>query len=360
MPSHADGPPVYHLAFDVHADVCAWCAQERTGAVVGEGLVPTAARPLQAVAARLRGEVHVVFEEGPLSTWLVEVFTPHVDSVVSCDPRRNHAFSSGQKSDRSDARWLCDLSRAGLVSPVYKGCEAVADLRELVALHTVTVQEVTRTKNRIKAIFRSRGIATPGARVFDPTERASWLAQLPGAGRRHRAAVLLATLDHLDDHARGAWQAMVLEARRHDAFALLQTVPGIGPVRAARLIAWLVSPHRFRSRRQLWAYAGLAVVHRTSGEWTVRDGELVRARAPRPVGLNRNHHPGLKHLFKGAGVEAVHTGGWAPIAQYHLARGLAPNLVRITIARRIAAICLSIWKRGVPYNPDLALRPTAD
>ncbi len=40
---------------------------------------------------------------------------------------------------------------------------------------------------------------------------------------------------------------------------LLRQIPSIGPIQATLLVAWLQTPQRFRSKRQLWAYSGFAV-----------------------------------------------------------------------------------------------------
>jgi hypothetical protein len=42
------------------------------------------------------------------------------------------------------------------------------------------------------------------------------------------------------------------ESRKHKGRKLLCGIPCIGPIRAARLIALTQTPHRFRSKRQLW------------------------------------------------------------------------------------------------------------
>jgi hypothetical protein len=36
-----------------------------------------------------------------------------------------------------------------------------------------------------------------------------------------------------------------------------------------------------------------------------------------------------------------------------LARGVRAELARLTIARKLAAMSLSIWKKGVPFNPAI-------
>jgi len=49
------------------------------------------------------------------------------------------------------------------------------------------------------------------------------------------------------------------ESRKHKAWKLLRQIPGIGPIRAAVLIAVIQTPHRFRTKRQLWTYSGLGL-----------------------------------------------------------------------------------------------------
>jgi Transposase IS116/IS110/IS902 family len=47
---------------------------------------------------------------------------------------------------------------------------------------------------------------------------------------------------------------VLAESRKHKAAKLLRQIPCIGPIRAARLLALMQTPHRFRSKRQLWTY----------------------------------------------------------------------------------------------------------
>ena len=52
---------------------------------------------------------------------------------------------------------------------------------------------------------------------------------------------------------------VLAESRKHKASKLLRQIPYIGPIRAARLIAFMQTPHRFRCKRQLWTYSGLGI-----------------------------------------------------------------------------------------------------
>jgi transposase len=84
---------------------------------------------------------------------------------------------------------------------------------------------------------------------------------------------------------------LLLESRKHAAVKLLRQIPSIGPIRAALLVALLQTPHRFRTKRQLWAYSGFAVEVHDSGEYRSVRGKLQRNRERITVrGLNDNHN----------------------------------------------------------------------
>jgi transposase len=206
---------------------------------------------------------------------------------------------------------------------------------------------------RLKALFRARGIRAPGQRVYQPAGRAPWLAQLPEDGARFRAEVLGAELDVLRALRPKAKAAMVAEARRDPAWELLQTIPFFGPVRVALLLATMLTPWRFRTKRNLWAYAGLAVVSRSSADYQLVAGRPVRRRrAPLTRGLNPNHNRVLKDVFKGAATAATARPG--PLQDFYagmVARGMREELARVTLARKLAAIALRLWKKGERYDP---------
>src|SRR5262249_37921906 len=96
-------------------------------------------------------------------------------------------------------------------------------------------------------------------------------------------------LDHLRPLRKQAKIAMVAEGRKHRAFGLLRTIPQLGPVRCAMLVATVDTPYRFRTKHQLWAYSGLAIVTYMSSEYEIKAGRVVRSRKPLATrGLNRN------------------------------------------------------------------------
>src|SRR5262249_36123937 len=76
-------------------------------------------------------------------------------------------------------------------------------------------------------------------------------------GVRRRAEFFYQQLDALRALRQGVRRDLLAESRKHDATKLLRQIPSIGPIRAALLIALMQTPHRFRTKRQLWTYRGL-------------------------------------------------------------------------------------------------------
>jgi transposase len=146
--------------------------------------------------------------------------------------------------------------------------------------------------------------------------------------------------------------AMLAESRKHQAVALLRTIPQMGPIRSALIVAILDTPHRFRTRRQLWSYSGLAVVTHMSSEYEIKDHRVVRTRKPIATrGLNRNCNRVLKDVFIGA---ATGGGQREPYRQYLEGlqnRGMRKEMARLTLARKISSIALTIWKKGEAFDP---------
>jgi transposase len=290
---------------------------------------------------------------GTSAAWLHDLVKPHVSRVVVCDPRKNALLKDGSKSDRIDARKLAELLRTNQLKPVYHAERGVRTLKELGRSYLTITKDVTRVMNRIKALYRSWAIPCAGATVYAPRHRAEWLAKIVEPGVRTRAERLYQQLDLLQPVRLEARRELLLESHKHPAVKLLRQIPSIGPIRAALLVASLQTPHRFRTKRQLWAYSGFAVEIHDSGEYRYVRGKLCRNRDRITVrGLSDNHNHDLKNVFKGAALAASSRPG--PFYDFYDAlvqRGIRPSMARLTLARKIAAISLTIWKKGVPFDP---------
>jgi transposase len=339
-----------YVGMDVHQASTVASVRDDSGRLIARSILPTHGPSLTDFFSGMRGALHVAFEEGTQSQWLHDLLVP-IATLVVCDGRR--VRREGNKGDRVDADRLSELLRLGGLHSVYHGSTHLADLKELTRIYRSLVEDSTRVMLRIKALFRARAIPTPGSAVYKAEGRQEWVAALSDHGAQFRAEMLLSELDVLRDLRPKAKTRMIAEARRDPAWRVLRSIPFFGPVRVALLLATIGNPWRFRTKRQLWAYSGLAVVTWSTADHMFVAGQPVRRpRAPLTRGLNRNHNPVLKDVFKGAATAAESRPG--PLKDFRdglIARGLREELARVTLARKLAAITLRLWKTGELYDP---------
>jgi transposase len=141
-------------------------------------------------------------------------------------------------------------------------------------------------------------------------------------------------------------------ARRSAACRLIDSVPAFGPIRSAIVVAKVGTPFRFRTKRQLWKYSGLAVVTHSSSDYVVGPRGLERRQRQATRGLNRHYCRALKATFKSAAVDASRRGVLRHEYERRLAGGQRPEMATLTMARKLAATCLAVWKSGEPFDPD--------
>jgi transposase len=224
---------------------------------------------------------------------------------------------------------------------------------------TIT-RDLTRVMVRIKARYRSWAIPCAGQQVYAARHRAAWLEKIAETGVRRRAEFYYQQFDALLLLHQQLRRELLVESRKHQATQLLRQIPSIGPIRAALLLALIQTPHRVRTKRQLWSYSGLALETRNSAEYSMVHGQLRRSKKILAIrGLNKNHNHDLKNIFKGAAIRAAAVTG--PFQEFYaslIAKGIKPPMARLTLARKIAAITLLVWKKGVRFDAD-QLKPQA-
>lgn len=342
---------IKYVAFDVHQATISAAVLDLTGRLVSQAIIQTKAAAICDFLRGQSGVVHLTFEEGTQAQWLFDLTRPLVSKVIVCNPRENHSFKRGNNSDQKDALQLATLLRAGLLKPVYHNSPQTETLKQLAHNYDTLTQDTTRAMNRLKAVFRSQSIKCAGRDVYYVCKRQAWLARLNQAGLRLRAELLYKQLDHLRLLRREAKNEMLKEARQHRAFKRLAQVPGLGPIRVAQVIAAVGSPDRFRTKRQLWSYCGFGVITRSSADYEVVGGKLERRnKNAQTRGLNESYSRRLKLAFKGAALEALKQEAFKKMYERLTAQGIRAEMARLTIARKLAAVTLAIWKSGEEYD----------
>ena len=342
---------VKYVGMDVHKAITVIVVLNALGQMESHSKVKTKAENICDFFRGLSGKVEVVFEEGTHSAWLHKLIKPLVSSVTVCNPRHNKLIEDGNKTDDDDAETLAYLLRIGAVKAVYKGDDEQQRLKECYRAYENLVQDTTRVKNRLQAIYRGRGM-DPGRAIYRADRRQEYLALLADEATRFRAQLLLDQIEALQELRKQAKKRFVLQACKHPDYPILSGLPGFGPVHTGQLIATVGTPHRFRTKRQFWPYCGLSVVTRSSADYKIVGGKIVKSQKKASTrGLNRNHNPGLKRIFKSAALTCLRYEECRAYYQHLVEDGTRPELARVSVARKLAAAALAIWQRKEKYDP---------
>ncbi len=343
-----------YIGLDGHKESCTFVVLDEKGRLTRKAVIEPHTQALIKFIKTIPGKRHLCVEEGTQSQWFYEIFSAHVHDLAVVEGRKNR----GPKDDAKDARGLAERFWKGDLGPrIYKVPESLTTLKDLVKSYETINKDLTRVRNRLKHQYRSRGFVYSETECPYCKKSALTHSDCRKPGFHQNLVLLHKQQQELEPLKAEAQKAMVAEAARHSITRILKTAPGFGPVRSAEMLSIVIDPYRFRTSRQLWKYCGLAIVTRSSGDWIQKpNGQWIRAQVAQTRGLNQDFNRPAKAIFKGAAMTAI----TANRKETHLRadydrllkNGTKPNLARLTIARKIAAIVLAMWKNKEGYNPE--------
>lgn len=316
-----------YIGLDAHSSTCTLCTVDADGTELDLVTVATNGRLLVEYIKSLGGTIIITFEECDLSIWLFELLKNHVHRIVVCNPAANVEYKKN-KTDKLDARNLAKLLRGGFLRPVFHDGSSREKFRMLVSGYEDVIQETVRLKNRLKTLRRRARLY--GVETF--SKHAGFIEDRLVDQLNIFLDIRLTYKDELKKHVRQFREAKYL-----------MSVPAIKEIQASKIIAHVVNPARFRDKYKFWSYCGLVKHQRISG------GRLYGSK--RAYG-NRT----LKCVFKMAAHSALKSNG--ALRHYYdaqRAKGLSDSAARNAVARKIAAIVLSLWKNSQRYDEQKVL-----
>jgi transposase len=272
------------LAIDLGQSKSVFCNFETTTGEVEFGRVATSRAALQKVLEQKRPE-RVVIEISPLAGWVYDLVQSLKIEIQVADPTQDawRWKNVKRKTDEDDALKLARLSALDQLNLVHIPSPPRRQWRRLIQERVTLVAEQTRCKNRIRALLLAQEQTGPAGKngwtkkalerleqLGRPLSECSgeelWRGILHTEVQRLRqtAALLKTVEDKLDELAAGDANAQ-----------LLQSIPGVGPRTAEVVRTALDDPHRFRSGRQVAAYAGLTPRRWQSGSMA-RQGRISK------------------------------------------------------------------------------------
>jgi transposase len=265
------------IALDIHRDYCEVAIKEGTE-MRSVGRIKTSVERLELFAQSLAPDDRVALEASGPALQIARVLEPHVDRVVIANTRKVRAIAEAKvKTDKVDARTLCELLAAGYLPEVFAPDEATRALRRRLARRAALVRQRTRAKNELHAMLaRNLKGRPPMSDVFGVRGR-EWLSDLDlPADERETVAGCLRQVDFLDREVEELERGLARMALASEEIRRLMSVPGVNLVSAATFVATVGDVGRFPSPKRLVSYVGLDPKVRQSGEAPARHGRISK------------------------------------------------------------------------------------
>jgi transposase len=262
------------LAIDLGQSKSVYCVFESSNGSHEFGSFTTTSGQLRKLLGRIK-PARVVVEACPLAALVHDVADALGIRTLIADPSQDawQWKNTKRKTDRDDALKLASLAALGQLNLVHMPSRTMRQWRQLLKAREAAVAEQTRSKIRIRALLRPLEITLPRGKC-------GWTAAALAALREQACPLkdcspeelwrgtlqmelerieLLETQVAVYDERLTAWAAADARVRR------VATIPGVGVVTAATIVAILDDPQRFRSRRPVASYAGLTPRRYQSG-----------------------------------------------------------------------------------------------
>ena len=340
-----------YLGIDVHSKTTVWHLLDTTGETVKRGKVPTTGPALRELLAELTadGEFIVGQEVGTMTYFVHDLVTAAGIKILSFNAQHLRMIAaSRKKTDRRDAYWIAKALQAGMTPhPVYIPTGEIRLLRSLLAQRQSIVRDRKRWLVRAKSHLRACGRDATSSRI---------IPRLIERATEHPDGLEPHVLESLKMCERMALSASLelkrIEAtlaktvKENDAIARLRTIPGVGPLTAATIYAWIGEVDRFPNARMLASYAGLVPSVSQSGG-SIRMGGITKQGS----GLLRSTLVQAAHvmMFRCRTPEAEPLQAIA--SRVHKSRARRKIAV-VAAARHILRIAYYILRDGTVYDPS--------
>jgi transposase len=231
----------------------------------------------------------LVLESGPSAGWVCDLAAALSipAQVANTNDERWHWKKSKKKTDRIDALKIAQMSEMGCLPMVHVPTPKVRQWRELISYRHGLVDRRTAVKNSIRAIFDRRGERLPRgnkawgvAGVKQLRAEARELCQC-GADELWRGQLHeeLQQLESMEKNIATVESKLDELAGTDERIKRLRTAPCVGPRTSELVLTALDDPHRFKTTKQVGAYAGLSPRQWQSGQ-SLREGHISRMGNP--------------------------------------------------------------------------------
>jgi transposase len=335
-----------YVGIDLHKKTIVICVVDQRRVVLQRKTL-ACAEP-DKIVAFFRGlkEFQAVIEATASYEWLWRLLEPLADRLVLAHPKKLRIIAeSRRKSDAIDAQVLAEFLARDEVPESYRPTPRQRQHRALVRHRCFLRRRGATTKVKIRRILADYNADQRG--LFS-SKGLEYLAKVQlSPADRFVVDQLLKQLEHYGQQLEAMDRRLQTFAKEgpaaeREARMALRSIPGVGLVTVDVMLSEVADVRRFRSVKDVVAYAGLAPGFRES------------AGKRRDLSISKEG----SRLLRWAMVEAAWrlvrlTSRWrTQFERLSARRGKRKAIV--AIARRLVTMMTAVWRSGVRYRPALA------
>jgi transposase len=332
---------MYYVGLDIHKKSIAYCVKQPDGVIVREGSVAARREDLRNWAVALPQPWTGAMEATLFSDWVHDHLAPFAAALKMGHPARMRAIAtSKKKTDRLDARTICDLLRCDLLPPAFVMPPQLRQLRRVLRYRNLLVRASVQMQNKIAGLLLEMGIEYDTPRLHRKRYFSQLIeekrAEIPASAQR-----LLAFSREQHETLHRMELQLLRGLEQHPAIAQrvarLMTIPGVGPVLGLTWALEVGPVERLGNLSRAVSFCGLSSALRESA------GKQTRG----PISKQRNAH--LQTVL----IEAAHLASrWNPllaeVRERELQRG-HPNRATLAVARKLVAFLMAADRGHQPH-----------
>jgi transposase len=331
-----------YVGIDLHKRTITLCVVKQDRSIVTrKTLLCAEGEKIREFFAQL-GPFHAVVEATASYEWLWNLLEPLAEKLVLAHPKKLRVIAeSTRKSDRLDAQVLAEFLALDMIPEAYRPTPRQRQHRALVRQRVFLGRQITAAKNKIRRVL---GNYNADRKDLFSSEGLEYLTAVKvSAADRFVLKQLRALWEQLEEQRAALDKELRAVAKKApsaeaEARAVLESIPGIGPVTVDVVVSELGDVRRFRSAKRVAAYAGLAPGQRDSAD------------KHKELGITKEG----SRLLRWALVEAAwrlvrQSQRWSNVFEA-LCKRRGKKKAIVAVARRLLGVMTALLRTGQPYR----------
>jgi len=334
------------IGIDLHKRFAYWHVLNTNNEKIWEGKVPTDKEEVGKQLGVLgidKQKTDVVFEPIESWGWYSDLLEELGLNVYLANTRKTALIAKNRtKNDKADAKILAELLSKDFLNIITPVPKEIRDLRELVRTREYFVHARTDAKVRVRSALAKLGLICPYTNI-NCISAIKWIYEQE-IREIHKEEInkLFQHIDYLNLQVNDYDKEITKRANGHEKAILLQTIPGIGPIRSLTIISEVGDFARFKNPEKLACFAGLVPSSRSSG------------------GKEKNGHitkQGSSHL-RYVLVQAAQNvnESWGELNDFYLSlkEKKGSGVAKVALARKLLVISWYMIRKNEPFKARFA------